>query len=513
MPDFKQIIFKQYQEWKIIFWICFILNIISYLGFIVYHTYTSDDYLFYLSEVNHIDHGRWFAGFIYNTLLQHNYMPTLSPIIAIIINIFTGILISKLWRLSKETSLIVILLWCIHPYNLEAFNFRISTIIIPLSYLIASISILIASKGYRSFILSIILFYCAISIYQVAIGFTVALISIQFLLDVYRDNISTQSLRKASRILIKYISMMFLATIMYMIITKLMTNLFELNMHGRYQKGTTFNLKEIAKNFAYLSFSLSLRTLPIGEFILPFIGKLLIFSTYIIAAITIFKKQATFLRRCFLVIWLISIPLVAFLYLLPLEGIGHSLPWRMCMGVVIFFIGTVALTQESTSMLIRRSVNFSSVFLIIYFIFCNNSNIYKQHLANKDDYVMATRIISRIQSLPNYKPNMDLAIIGQYNKRVPFSRNSRDLLDMLPEYYLHHASRHFSITQSAFNNNNGKYAILTKYMKLECQKAKRDEYQNALDASKSRSAWPSKDSIFINNNTVVLILSKHKDGQ
>jgi hypothetical protein len=81
---------REYQDWKHVFGVCFLLNVLAYGTYITNATYAPDDYLSLLAKVDHVASGRWFAGFIYNWLLQANYLPTLIPFICIVSYIFTG---------------------------------------------------------------------------------------------------------------------------------------------------------------------------------------------------------------------------------------------------------------------------------------------------------------------------------------------------------------------------------------------------------------------------------------
>ena len=196
MKQIKRKILEEYQEWGAVFWISVILNLLAFSGYIVHVTYAVDDYGAVFSNVNHIARGRWFAGFIYNTLFQKNFMPTLSPIIGIVCYTLTGIGLCKLWRVTKKSRWVVIALWSLHPYLLDAYNFRIATVTFATVYLIAIVALLLVPKGRRAFILAIILFYCALSTYQAVAGFVIAAVMIQILMQCHREGFSIDSMKR-----------------------------------------------------------------------------------------------------------------------------------------------------------------------------------------------------------------------------------------------------------------------------------------------------------------------------
>ena len=66
MLQLKSKVVREYHEWRTVFWISIVLNLLAYLGYIVHFIYAVDDYGYFFSGVNHIAHGRWFAGFIFN---------------------------------------------------------------------------------------------------------------------------------------------------------------------------------------------------------------------------------------------------------------------------------------------------------------------------------------------------------------------------------------------------------------------------------------------------------------
>jgi len=162
---------REYQDWKYVFGVCFLLNVLACGTYITNATYAPDDYLSLLAKVDHVASGRWFAGFIYNCLLQANYMPVLTLFICITSYIFTGIGLCKLWGIQKKSlSVAVIALWSLHPYLLDAYNFRMAAALFALVYLMVVAALLWARKGKGGFLLSILLYYLALSTYQAVLG-------------------------------------------------------------------------------------------------------------------------------------------------------------------------------------------------------------------------------------------------------------------------------------------------------------------------------------------------------
>ena len=504
LQTFKDKLIKESHEWKYIFFVSIVLNLLAYLGYMVHFTYAVDDYGAIFAEVKHIAHGRWFAGFIYNTLLQKSFMPTLAPIIGMTCYVLTGIGLCKLWNLSKKTSLLVIALWSLHPYLLDVYNFRIATVNCATAYLIAIIALSFVVKGKWPFILAVILFYFSLSIYQVTLGFAIAAIMIQVLLKAYREDFSLSSIRESRRLLAHYIAFLALSIIAYVILTTLIFVVFDVPVNSRIQAGFISNVAALKAKIAVVGSVLFVRMGPVKEFVLPFVGKLVIFMIYILAVIGLLCKKSCRFRSVGGLLWLGLIPLGAISFVLPLETL--TFPWRICMGLVVFFVGMLALTQESDSLSIRRTGMILGYFLVVYFILNNNTILYKQHLTNQRDVFMGNRIIMKIQSLDNYQPEMELAIVGRL-ENGSFSKEGKSNLEIVREYIKHCSVRRYSLASSAFEADWSKYSFLLKYMDLELKKACPQSIEKARRFSKDKKPWPDPSSVFIRDDCVIVVLS------
>jgi hypothetical protein len=504
MKQLKDQMLKEYQEWRGIFWFCFILNLLAYAGLIVHVTYCFDDYGSIFSKIDHIAHGRWFAGFIYNVLLQKSFIPSLAPILRIICYILTGIGLCKLWSIPKKSHLLLIALWSLHPYLLDAYNFRMATVNSGAVYLLAIVSLLLVLKGKNAFVWAVILFYLALSAYQVALGFAIAIVMVQVLLMSFRENFSSESIRDSGKLFFRYMFMLGASVIVYLVITKLLFLCLDIDVNSRYQAGFISNTDQLKANLCVIATVLLVRLGPIKEFVLPFVGKLGIFVIYVAALLTIIKRTSKLFVALAVFLWILLIPLGAISFSLPLESL--VLPWRICMGLVVFFVGMLALTQESDSLMTRRIGLVLGVFLIIYFILNNNTVLYKQHLTNQSDLITGNRIIAKIQSLDGYQPGMQLAIVGRIQKE-DFSKEGKDNLEIIREYMNYCSIRRYSLAKSAFETDWSKYTFLLNYMNLELKKAGSQSMVKARHFSHDREPWPDPSSVFIQEDIVTLVLS------
>ena len=119
---------------------------------------------------------------------------------------------------------------------------------------------------------------------------------------------------------------------------------------------------------------------------------------------------------------------------------------------------------------------------------------------------MGSRIIAKIQSLPDYKPGMELVVLG----RIPsqkFSREDKGHLEILRGYIYHCSIRRYSLTRSAFQSDWSKYSFLLSYMNLELKKSSAVRLEKARAASRDKLPWPDPSSIFIHDGIVIVVLS------
>jgi hypothetical protein len=504
MRQLKNEIAEQYQEWKTIFWISAILNLLAYMGFIVYLTYAFDDYGYLAHKVDHIAHGRWVSGFIYNILLRESFIPTLAPVVNMAFYILSGIGLCKFWNVTKKTSLLVIAIWSLHPYLLDAYNFRMSTINSSIACLMTIATFSLVQKGKKAFVLAVILFYLVLSKNQMLLGFAVAVIMVQVLLISFRENFSAESIQKSTKLLYRYFLMITFSVIAYLLITKILFICFDVNVNPRYQAGFISNIAQLKAKICVVTTILLVRLGPVKEFILPFVGKLGIFIIYIAAMLAIIKKTSKLSQAIAVLLWIFLIPLGAISFSLPLESL--ALPWRTCLGLIVFFVGMLVLTQESDSLMIRRTGLLLGSFLIVFFIFNSNTVIFKQYLTNQKDIFMANRIIAKIQSLDGYQPNGTIAIIGNTEKET-FSKKGKNNWQIATEYMKFNTKKRYSLTVSAFETEWSKYSFLKNYMGLELKKCSQAVLKKAADLSKDKKPWPDPSSVFIHDETVIVVLS------
>lgn len=505
MLPWKNRIAAEYREWKTVFYVSLALNGLAYLGYIVHYTYAVDDYVQFSSGVNHLAHGRWFADFIYNVLMQKNAMPTLAPVIGMTGYILSGIGLCKLWGIATQNRLGVIALWSLHPYLLDAYNFRIATVICAVVHLLTVAALLLAPRGKKAFLAAVILLYVALSTYQVALGFAVAAIMMQTLILCVREEFSKDALLAAKKSLFSYAGMLFLAVVLYFILTKAIFIALDVETNPRIQAGFLTGLDQLTEKIAVVGTVLFVRLMPIKEFILPLAGKAAIFIIYGLAVFTALRKAPCALFRWCAVIWIALIPIGAVCFILPIRS--SDMPWRTTFGLVVFAAGMFALTQESPSYKVRRASAALCIFLAAFFIVNNTIMIHKQYLTNQKDVVIGNRIIAKIQSLDNFRPGMPLAVVGRFESDS-FSKEGKTHWQIIREYAEHCSTRTYSLAQSAFETDWSKYSFLLNYLELELRQSSPEQMEQARQWAKTRTPWPDPSSVFIQDNVAVIILSR-----
>jgi hypothetical protein len=468
-------------------------------------TYSIDDYGYIFSKLHIITSGRWLADFIYNVLFQTSYMPVLAPLFCIACYLFTGMGLCRFWEIrEKRTCFLVMALWSLHPYLLDTYNFRIAAVNLAVVYVLVMGALLLASKGRLGFILSTILFYGALSIYQAAISFALSAIMIMILIAYVRGGISVTAIWTSIKRAGSCLLMLCAAVVLYFVLTKVIFLLLNLQASSRFEEGFISTLDQLRVKLGWLTLTLAVRILPIQEYVLPFAGKLVLFMILVLGIVSSLKKSVTWISGSLIGLWILFIPVAAVSFTIPL--VSSNLPWRVCMGLVVFWVGMFAVTQESCSVSIRRIGLASGIFLVGYFVLNNNALFYKQYLCNQKDIVMGNRLIAKIQSLDNYQPGMELAIVGD-RQTEPFTKEGKGYLEIAREYIKHSSQKKHSLTASAFETEWSKYTFLLGYMNLELKQADSKQEELARTLAAGHRSWPDPSSVFIQDGMVIVVLS------
>lgn len=495
-------------EWRFVALISFLLNVIAYIGYMVHATYAVDDYGAILSSSGTIVSGRWVIDFVHEIVCRKSLIPTIGPIFCMTLYVLSGIGLCKLWGIRKNLAILVISLFSMHPYLQDVYNVRFAALSLALGFFAMIVAVHLSTKGITGMISAVMLTYLALSTYQPVLGLAVAAVMFQVLLICYRGHFSSESIRKCGRLLVRYFIVLLLSVIAYVILTKTIFEVFDVPMNPRIEAGFISTMDQLRAKIAVVGSVLFVRLGPVKEYVLPFAGKLAIFMIYILAVVGIVFKKAYGIGRIWALLWVALIPLGAICFILPLEVL--AIPWRICLGLVVFFVGMFVLTQESDSLLIRRAGQVLGWFLVVYFILNNNAILYQQYLINQKDVFMGNRMIAKIQSLEGYQPRMKLAIVGRTEKES-FSKEGKSDVEIIQEYIKHTSVRRYSLARSAFETDWSKYAFLLYYMDLELHKCTSESLAKACIASKDKQPWPDPSSVFIQDDTVVVVLALPKD--
>lgn len=502
---FQNVFLEEWRAWKKVFFVCLAINLLAYGFYITHVTYSVDDYGTIFSTANTMVSGRWVIEFIHNIACQTSLAPTLIGICCVALFTLTGIGVCRLWGIRGNACIMVIALWSTHPYLLDVYSFRFNVLSSGIGYFLSVAALWASTKKMNGLFLSVILYYVVLSIYQTILGFTIAVIMLQFLFICLKNSFSREAIKSCLKLSVKYALMLLGAIIMYLVLTKVIFVVFDVPVNPRMKAGFINSFGRLLAKMGWISTILVVRLLPIKEYVLPIISKWLIVMIFITAAISLVVKinKKSFILPALL--WVCLIPFGAVSFMIPLENSG--LPWRTCMGLVVFIAGMFALTQESHSVIIRRTGFIAGYILIVNFIFINNTMTYKQYLQYQKDTFMGNRIIAKIQSLDQYHPGMKLAIVGTTDKSPKRSKTEKYTWNSLKQSIQYESHKRSSITRGAFETSWSKYAFLLNYMDLELQRAERERVQKARTISMTRKPWPDPSSVFIDDDMVVLILS------
>ncbi|MBN2102592.1 glucosyltransferase domain-containing protein, partial [bacterium] len=238
----RQWLYEEYLKWRYVFLVSFGLNLAAYIGYIVHVTYAVDDYGAIFCTSKTIVSGRWVIDFIHDIVCQKNLIPTIVPLICMVLYILTGIGLCKLWKIKKNSlAVLIVSLFSTYPYLLDVYNVRFAALSLALAFFIVIIAVSFSTIGFASSVFSIILFYLSLSTYQPVLGFAIAAIMVQLLLIAIRENFSIESIRRCLRLLARYMAVLIVSVVVYLILTKLIFILFDVPVNSRIQEGFISN--------------------------------------------------------------------------------------------------------------------------------------------------------------------------------------------------------------------------------------------------------------------------------
>lgn len=496
-----------YNEWKGVIWIAAAVNAAAYAAYITQETYATDDYIAFFRPSIGITCGRWLIDVIHTFVFQKNLMPSFMPFLCIAASIGTGLALCGCWKIqNKTTAAFVILLWSVHPYFFDTYQFRFSAFPYALCYTLAVAALLSYRRRLRGSVFAVVLLVLSLSIYQIAISVVAAIVMTGALMNCVRDKFSNESLRKEMSGFIRFCLIAVISAAIYWLLMQIIFSVVEVDVNSRLTGQLVNTKNELVEKTGWTFIMLAVRLLPVPEYILPLGAKLAMFVLYLLGLGCIIRKRRGWLSAAAAAVWLMLISLTAIAPVLPLTLAVSDLPWRICLGLAAMGIGLFVLTQESSQGIKKTGLVLAAVLLMI-FVVTGNRVFYRQHLVHQKDCVMASQMACRLQGQQGYFVDMPLAIVGRVHEEG-FSRKGKDNWEIVKAYIRHCSMRTYSFNVSAFETDWSKYAFLLNYMDLDFKQCFASQLQQAEQWAQGRKPWPDPSSVFIQEGVAVIVLSK-----
>lgn len=490
----------------------FLTCIVAY-GFQLTHVIMSPDmYLEIVTGSNYPINisGRWFMAFIRNFLLgDHRIVPTFNLLISIMLFISSSLLIAKMWRISNPLYVyFIIVIITINTYTNHILRWENAHVEASITTFIAILALYLSGQGRGMLLLALALMTCAHGGYQTGIALSCAAMFAGLALWVVQDgnfrNITTYIKGKT----IPAVLVFSVGFLLHKVILTLLLQILQLEQPSRLQNvHVPENIMELLANIG-----LALSSIP------P------LFSTQVVyfnSQITLLYKFFFILLICFFILYFIKdislkrmmlivvVALLAFLTLLstylPTIVIGYTGIYnRILFPVSVFHCLVVILVLESKQRFMKNLVIIGCFCLIFFFSWHNNMYAYRSYLQDRADFDLASRIITRIESLPEYEKyagrTLKLAVIGTKSISLPGYRFSatpnEKVINMgafMQTWSAEGIFRYFHFPHTSVRNG-----------KLEGH----DINVNIAKAIVQMEAWPSSKSVVLIDGVALVMLDK-----
>jgi hypothetical protein len=140
--------------------------------------------------------------------------------------------------------------------------------------------------------------------------------------------------------------------------------------------------------------------------------------------------------------------------------------------------------------------------------FCvqDNALFFRQYLRTQQDISLATRIATRLESQPDFRPDLPLVIIGDI-ETVDFHKENKSNREIVVEYLRYCSLRSYSVGRSAFAAPWSKYHIFFNFLEFPARWPTAKQQTLAQELAAGCEPFPAPDSVFIHDDLAVVVLS------
>lgn len=405
-----------YRDFLLVFACTLALSILTYLQELTSFSFVFDDYIQLRGNTaSWSENGRWMADLLYNLVLQSSISPTLWLLLGLAILSATATLIVFVIGHSEViSSTFAAYIIVGTPYVHEIMHYNSQSLLYPMAVSLATFAIVAVQPKFASIFAASITFAMAIGIYQVAIGYFLTIAVCLFLARVSNSQPSPLPLRSFR--LVDWTLAAALATATGLTIYWLVTEAYFLATDAprNVRMSLNFDLSHIIEGIVG-SHAIHARTLSSlleasGGYadVSRYLLMSFLLGAVVVSSWVALRSKGVMNFGFVVMLWgvLIAAPLS---YTLPLTSSLGKPRLLGPFGVVLGF--AVLLSFRMASRYVRVVMVAAVVVLIVAMVIRSNRLQFENQMQNIEDFALSVRILSRIESDPDFDPQKRYALI------------------------------------------------------------------------------------------------------
>ena len=507
MPEttLRNLYAKINKQWRIAFFDTFIIGLLTHL-FVMTSVSPNHD-----GMINNYDKQRKFASgrfFLspFAGLSSYFELPLINGLLSVLYLSLLSVVLIEIFKLRKTFSIVLLSgLVVTFPTVAATFSYMFTADGYMLSFFTTALAILLTIRYKYGFIPGSIIFFMSVGVYQANLPLAMSIVALWFIKQLLFSN---EKLKTQLITLSKQMVMVMLGMIAYVISFKLYQHLRGITGYQGLNNAGNVSLRELPNqllliardifNFFFGERINFFEILNIGLVALIFIGG--------IVMLVYRFNEIKFIKSVLIIISAFVLPILPFsLYFISPDVKYHML---MVMSlVVIYFIPLILYDSIHVNHTMANIYSWLTVIIlsVIVFNFALISNIsyLNMNLKYERAFALANRVLYRIEQIENIDQVEKIAIIGNPNRYIYSSFSSRIVARKVPKMT--------GALGNSFLNDSDRFSnMLDQYLGADLAASTNDELRDLkeLPLVKELDIWPSKDSIIVIDDTVIIKFSE-----
>ncbi|MFC4402948.1 glucosyltransferase domain-containing protein [Gracilibacillus xinjiangensis] len=497
-------------EWKVAFFSALIIGFFTHI-FIFTNLIPNHDGLFNLySEQERYSSGRFFLG-IFSGISSYFYLPWVNGTLSVLYLSLSAVCITELFQLKKKLSIILCAgILVTFPTVAATFTYMFTADGYILSILAALLALVITKKYRFGFIPGALVFYLSVGVYQANLTIVLTIASIWFITELLKQQDKLSSIIiKLVHFIMMTVGGMGLYAITFISYQKFfsgdITSYQGLDEIGQGSGNIKEKLLEIYEENKEFFFNGFISDAPVNLWEILNLVFLIIIVIGIVITIVQNKVYRSPIKLVFIAVSIFLTPIFAY----SLFFVSPSVDYHMLMVMghsAVYLLPVIIYDRLNKPVFSIKAIGWSTVIVssLIIFNFAVISNIayFNASLKYEKSYAVLNRIVDRIEQLEGYdRETSKIALIGKLRfKSEVSSANVRDsipnMTGAMGELLLGGRAHYFYFSAnflgSSFNTVSAE--------ELE-------EISNS-ETVENMEPWPSKESVVMQDDVVVIKLSK-----